>query len=249
MGKIARNIILLLLALVIISGSVIGYFYFNKEEIVVTQLLKAVPTDAAIVVECKNASTFFNHLQTKSNVWNLLIQIPEIAEINSKVSWLDSLFIHSKDLNAVSAKGPLIVSVHLSGKKRYETLFIMNFGSFVTEDKVKAFLKSEFGDSIRISERNYNEAIMYNTQLPENAKIKNFSWAIPQGVFVFSESSLLVEDAIRQLKSDYSLLDKAGFRKVLETAGKNVDGNIYINHKAFSSLAAVQLASCSKSVS
>ena len=79
MGKIARNIILLLLALIIISGSVIGYFYYNKEEIVVTQLLKAVPTDAAIVVECKNANTFFKNLQTKSNVWNLLTQVPEIA--------------------------------------------------------------------------------------------------------------------------------------------------------------------------
>jgi hypothetical protein len=250
MGKVARNIIFLLLALIIISGSVISYFYFNKEEIVVTQLLKAVPTDAAIVVECKNASIFFNHLQTKSNVWNLLIQIPEIAEINSKVSWLDSLFIHSKELNAISAKGPLIVSIHLSGKKRYETLFIMNFGSSITEEKVKAFLKSEFGDSIKISERSYNEAIMYNTELPENAKIKNFSWAMPQGVFVFSESSLLVEDAIRQLKSDYSLLNIPGFKKVLETAGKNVDGNIYINHKAFSPFVAVQLANCyQKSVS
>ncbi|MBI5541596.1 MAG: DUF3352 domain-containing protein [Bacteroidia bacterium] len=250
MGKIVRNILLLLLALIIISGSVIGYFYYNKEEIVVTQLLKAVPTDAAIVVECKNATTFFNHLQTKSNVWNLLIQVTEINEINSKVSWLDSLFINSKELAAVSAKGPLIVSVHLSGKKRYETLFLMNFGSFITEEKIKTFLKTEFGDSIRINERNYNETIMYETILPDESKIKNFSWAISQGVFVFSESSLLVEDAIRQVQSDYSLLDKPGFRKVLETAGKNVDGNIYVNHKAFPGLVSVQLANCyQKSVS
>ena len=117
MGKVARNIILIFFSLIIISGSVIGYFYFNKEEIVITELLKVVPTDAALVIECKNAKTLFNHLQKQSNVWNLLVQVPEIAKINIQVTWLNSLFNHSNELNNVSAKGPLIISVHLSGKK------------------------------------------------------------------------------------------------------------------------------------
>jgi len=128
MNKIVRNIIFLLLALVIISGSVIGYFYFNKEEIVVTQLLKAVPTDAALVIECKNVNILFNNVQNKSNVWQLLTQVPEISKLNKQVSWLARLFSHSKELNTVSAKGPLIISVNLSGKKRYEVLYLMNFG-------------------------------------------------------------------------------------------------------------------------
>jgi len=242
MGKVARNIILIFFSLIIISGSVIGYFYFNKEEIVITELLKVVPTDAALVIECKNAKTLFNHLQKQSNVWNLLVQVPEIAKINTQVTWLNSLFNHSNELNNVSAKGPLIISVHLSGKKKYEILYVMNFGSFISEEKVKNFLQSEFGDSIHISERTYNDAIMYDTELPQNAQINHFCWAISKGVFVFSQSSLLVEDAIRQIQSDYSLLNKPGFRRVLETSGKNVDGNIYINYSAFPNLVAVQLA-------
>ncbi len=242
MNKIVRNIIFLLLALIVISGSVIGYFYFNKEEIVVTQLLKAVPTDAALVIECKNANVLFDNLQKKSNIWQLLTQVPEISKLNKQVLWLNSLFVHSKELTAVSAKGPLIISVHLSGKKRYEVLYLMNFGSFISEEKVNAFLKSEFGDSITISERSYNNVQLHETKLPENCNINHFYWGMPNGVFVFSESSALVEAAILQLQSNYTLLNNPGFRKVQETSGKNVDGDIYINNKIFPKLTAFQLA-------
>ncbi len=242
MNKIVRNIIILFLFLIVVSGAVIGYFYFNKEEVVVTQLLKAVPTDAALVIECKNAKTLFENLQKKSNVWNLLIQVPEILEINKQVSWLNSLFVHSKELSIISTKGPLIISVHLTGKKRYESLYVMNFGSDINEDKVVDFLKSQFGDSIKLGERSYNNMQLYETNLSDSCIINHFYWSMPKGVFVFSESSILVEEAILQLQSDYTLLNNPGFRKVQETSGKNVDGNIYINNKIAPKLLSYQLS-------
>ncbi len=236
MGRIVRNIIILFLTSVIIAGSVIGYFYYNKKEIVVTQLLKGVPTDAALILECKNAHSFFSHLKKGSNVWTLLARVKEFADLNQQINWLDSVIVGNKELLDISNKGPLIISFHKSGKRDFEILYLMNFGSFVTEEKIKSFIKSEFGDSIIFSERTYNETTLFDTKLPGEANPVHFCWAMPKGVFIISESSLIVEDAIRQLQSDYSLLNKAGFRKVLETSGKNVDGNIYIQHTMFPGL-------------
>ena len=233
MGKIARNIIILLFTTIIIAGSVIGYFYYNKKEIVITQLLKGVPTDAALIFECKNTHSFFTHLKEGTNVWSLLTQVEEFENLNLQINWLDSIIVKNKELLDVVNRGPLIVSLHKSGKKSFQVLYLINFGSFITEEKVKSFFIQEFGDSTSFSERIYNETTLYETKTDKGNAGSSVHWAMPKGVFIISESSLIVEDAIRQLESDYSLLDNVGFRKVLETSGKNVDANIYIQHNLF----------------
>ena len=50
---------------------------------------------------------------------------------------------------------------------------------------------------------------------------------------------MLVEDAIRQLNSGNSLIDKtknAAFAKVHATSGENADANVYINYQMFPKL-------------
>lgn len=250
MGKIVRNIILLFLVTVIISGAVIGYFWFSKKEIKISQILKAVPMDASLVFECKNTSAFIGQLQAQSNVWQLLATVPEISSFNNNLLWLDSLIKHNPRLNAVSNLGPLIISVHPTGKNSFEFLYLANFGSYINDEDLNNFLKKEIADTINIRERHYNDNIIYSVRFTGNTGTQEFFWALSSGIFILSGSSILIEDAIRQISSDYSFLNDANFNKVLGTSGKNVDANIYINSESiFSFVSTFFSVQTAKSVS
>ena len=52
----------------------------------------------------------------------------------------------------------------------------------------------------------------------------------------FSFSTVLVEDVIRQLKNETSLLSDSTFTQVIRTSGQSSDGNVFINNTYFSKI-------------
>ena len=63
-------------------------------------------------------------------------------------------------------------------------------------------------------------------------------FAFDKSIFAISHSSLLIEDVIRQLKSNTSLLNDQAFNTILSTTGEVPDGNIFINHQRLPKLLA-----------
>ncbi|MFQ5335586.1 MAG: DUF3352 domain-containing protein, partial [Flavobacteriales bacterium] len=67
---------------------------------------------------------------------------------------------------------------------------------------------------------------------------KQFFYAVEDGLFISGYSSLIVEDAIRQLHSGRSVMSDDSFMKAYRTAGHQVDLRLYIRHDALPKLVA-----------
>ena len=83
------------------------------------------------------------------------------------------------------------------------------------------------------TERDYDGVSISTIHPPEKDSL---SYAFLNGIIMMSCKQNLVEDAIRQLKSGGSIAKDKNFSKVINTAGKNVDANLYVNYKVFPGL-------------
>ncbi len=237
MVKWLRISIIAVLFISLIAG---GIYYYNQHryqnEIEISDIYKYIPTDAALIIESKNISNLNTALNHSSKPWSLLINLKEIQEVNKQISYIDSIMKFHPLFKFNSNKGPVLLSFHPSGKKELNLLLIVNFGNNSNESNAKSIIQDLYHQHATITEKTYNDETIYSVVGDENNVISRFCFYFKNGFFIASPSSLMIEAVIRQIKSNYSLLNDASFAKVVKTSGHNVEGNIFINHKLFPQL-------------
>ncbi|NSW45003.1 MAG: DUF3352 domain-containing protein [Bacteroidales bacterium] len=227
--------------LIFLIGIVVGgiYYYQNsfiEKEVMVSDIYKYIPTDAALIIEAKNISNLNTALNHSSKPWSLLKNIKEIERLNQQINYFDSVVKYHPLFKYNSTKGPVLLSFHPSGKKDFNTLLIVNFGSNTSEATAQSVVQDLYGHPITINEKTYNDQVIFSVIANPNDVISSFHFCFIHGLFIASNSSLMVEEVLRQHQSQYSLFDNPSFKKVVKTAGQNVEANLFINHKLFNKL-------------
>ncbi len=235
MAKWLRISMAIVIFLLLAGGGAYYYYknYMNKKEIIVSDIYKYVPVDAAIILESKNPSELYQHLNENCKPWSLLINVKEISNIHAYLHFFDSLLTHQPFLKTNINKGPALLSFHPFGKNDYETVFIFNIGNKATSTTILDILKDIGHQNLTFTERIYSDETIYTVQSSNPVKLKQFYFCFMDGLFMASTSSLMVENIIRQAKGNFSLLNDKSFHKILVTSGQHVDANLFINHKLF----------------
>lgn len=236
---------------IIITGSVIviiaiaaffSYKFIKKVISPVSEAIYAVPIDAAFVFQTGNLYEVLRKTKHESDMWQELRNIPEILDLDRKIAFLDSLFrLNSKAKDIIKSRA-VIISGHLVGEERLEYLFVLALPSSAGIDDINPLINDQLVGKASVKIRNYNDVDIYDVQFSRNNNM-NFSYAVKQGMFLLSFSSIILETSIRQLDTQISLLNDKGYKKVQKTAGQNVDANIFINYKEFPKM---MLFSCNK---
>jgi len=237
MTKWIRIAIIVVMLAAFVAGGI--YFYkksFNQKEVVVSDIYKYIPTDAVLILEAKNISNLNAALNHSSKPWSLLKNIKEIENLNHQICYFDSVMKYHPLFKYNSAKGPVLLSFHPSGKKDFNTLLIVNMGSNASAVNARSLIQDLYHHPITINEKNYNEQTLYSVVANQNDVVSSFHFCFIQGLFIASNSSLMIEEVLRQQQSNYSLFDNSSFSKVVKTAGQNVEANLFINHKLFNKL-------------
>ncbi len=225
-----------LFALLIIAAIVFAYFYYQQLKSPASESFAAIPTDAALVIEIKKVSGLWEKiLQTDS--WASLSKQPVLSKISLQAQFLDSAMAANKDINALFQNKPLVISVHVSKSTDFDFLYLVNVPRFNQEGLVNGIIANLTGPQADIKKRNYNGAVIREVTLPGTGQ--TFAYTVSKGLFMGSKSSVLIEDAVRQLKSGTSLRNDKNFRRVYESAGKNVDAAIMVNYRNMGKLAGV----------
>ena len=230
-----KIIIIILSVIIIVVAATIYYFYYynKKEPTYYSTTINAVPLNASLIIECKNFHTLIKNLKNNNEMWKQLTKTSTVKNINNYLKYLDSLINSNTSLKSVLNNNPVFISIHPSGKDSFDNLFLLKLNSSFNETWVNSFFSEQLANKGTINERLYNNTKIYEVVLKNNDR---FYTSVSKGIFIFSFSSFLVEDAIRQLQTDLTLSTDKGFKKILNTSGKNVDANIYINYKAFPKL-------------
>ncbi|MEA3318044.1 MAG: hypothetical protein U9R54_08810, partial [Bacteroidota bacterium] len=226
--------VIILISLFIIS-LLTTVFYIRKRQLPNFELIKAVPTDAAIIIKTNNMFSIINKKMENNQIWTELLNIQDINALNKNLNHLDSLISENKDLYKTLKNRKTIISVHNIGKSQTKYLFFLKTKSIKENRSIKNFVLNQFKPNYTINQRQYNNSNIIELK---NTNNNNYYLAFTKGIVIFSKSEILIEDAIRQTESSDKLNNKPEFNKVAETAGENVSANIYINFKTFPKLIA-----------
>jgi hypothetical protein len=222
----------------LIAGSVavvsIGFLLFlflgKKDVGQRVDAAEAVPSSAIVFIEKIDYAFFSGELSGNNQLWDALRNQQIFVWFDSAAArWTDRLsrmpllFSRMQD-NALS------ISLHLQGKRKHATLFYVSLGDQLSHQEVDNEIRVMAGNGAEINTRKYEAVELTDVSFGSTQGSDRFSYAITNGLLIASESSILLEEAIRSLHSGGGVGSQEGFRIVAATAGKYVLGNLYLNY-------------------
>jgi len=228
-----KKILILIFVLLLGAVGFIGYnFYKNVKQPISSNAIIAVPQNAALLLKEKNITAFYKKIASTNIIWEELTNnTTTFRSIKQQAHFLDSV-LAINEISTVLSEKSMLMSMHLSGANSYDFVFYFSTLPNIDEKNVLTLLKSKL--KINPSARNYDGKNIYSIT-KNNEKL---FFAFDKSIFAISHSSLLIEDVIRQLKSNTSLLNDQAFNTILSTTGEVPDGNIFINHQRLPKLLA-----------
>ncbi len=221
---------------VLLAGLVIGFLWFRKSTRLTGDPLNAIPYDAAIIVKINNYTDLVKEISKENNVFTQLGSLPAFNEFRRHAGLIDSMLLKYPEARKIFTSAPAYISLQYSGRATIGSIHYFSLPGNIKAHQVNTFIKRVIGNSGTITPRKYEGETVYDLVLLNNNIEKNLSYTIVNDILMLSHSSILLEDALRQLNQTKSVKSDNGFIKILSTAGKNVDANIFINFKYFPQL-------------
>ncbi len=223
----SRKIITIVWVVILIGLLAFTYFYFSTlKNFKNNQTIKAVPTDASLIIQVQNPQDVINIILNDVNYRETLIPFANFTIFNQNLNSLQNDSVYNNGLVRSLLSKSLTISLHPLGKDNLCPLFTYALNNQAEENKILAFLDESKGHWI-IDKRKYNSSNIYSIKL-KGRQGQVFA-SMYRGFLMASSSSLLVENALRQLRAEFSLLEDPTFSKLFKTSGNNSDANIFIN--------------------
>lgn len=224
----------ILIAVGVLLFIAIGLQFLNKQEHKITNAIKAIPDDAAIIIQTNNFAALIQKLNGANVFKKEFSTVIKWEKFFGKLESLDSLLNSKHEIKSIFSDSELLLSGHLSARNTLDYLFVLSLKDEVSENNIRNYIAQAINDRADIMQRTYEGYDLYDLAFfNEEDKDLSFSYSVADGLFICSFSKILTEEAIRRLKSGISLVSDKGFNKLSQTVGKNVDANIFINYKYF----------------
>jgi len=228
-----KKILVTLLIVPIIGFAIYSYIHLKEIKTPVSPAINAIPTNAALILECREGKKFWQKLTVNNLTWKELVKGGYFSSLDEKIRFLDSLFKPGSPSYDLIKKETTYVSAHMAGAGTYDFLFYINLPVATKKEFLHELIKNASPASAVITDRIYDGITINEVKL--TAK-RSYYYLFSKGIFICSFSKLLAEDAVRQLNSTSSLMNDASFARVMESSGNKVDGNVFINYNFLSEI-------------
>ncbi|SMO60697.1 hypothetical protein SAMN06265379_103303 [Saccharicrinis carchari] len=223
----SRKIVTALWLLVLTGLLVFAYFHFSTlKNFKNNQTIKAVPTDASLILQIQNPKNLIGILLNDVKYMEALQAFAGFKVFNAHLNSLQNDSVFNTGLIRSLKSKALTISFHPLGKNNVCPLYTYALNNQAEENKILSFLDENTGGWI-IDKRKYNTSPIYAIKL-KGRQGQVFA-SFYRGILMASSSSILVENALRQLRTEFSLLEDTTFNKLFKTSGNNTDANIFIN--------------------
>lgn len=217
-------------------------FYKNIKQPLQTNTLIAIPQNASAIIQGKNFKDIVNKLMSSNIIWEELVANNiSFNNFNNQLKYVDSL-TNDKLLQQLIFNQPITASIHQIGANGFDAVYYFSTTSTIEELELMNHLKSITKSNPE--NRVYDEVNIYNFSINPTQKL---ALTYHKGIIAVSFSPILIEDVLRQLSADNSLLNDPSFLRVLNTSGESDFGNVFINLKSYSKIANSILSKNSKS--
>lgn len=224
---------------VLIVGGLLWFFHTKEARMPVTEGINAIPSDAAIIFESKQAKSAWKKLSQTNIMWEELLGTTAIAKLNTIGIRIDSVLQTSSEISQLLDEHSIYISAHKTGKYDYDFLIVFSLPDLTYKAAVEEFFREKLNDKKLAPTEKEIEGEKITTITSVNNTKLHFS--ITNGILLISCTPELIENSIHQLKKGNSLSSNKNFNKIVTASGKNVDANVYINYKRFPELMSSQL--------
>ncbi len=230
-----RKVLFWTVALILAGGLVYVFLELRRGSIQKVEVIQAVPTDAAMLINTHDLNGFIREEMARNRIWQELGDLKHVGQFQEDVDFLDSLLAANREVAGLYRGADLSFSLHLSGHKQLDYILYYAMQDKGSEKDILHFVQDKIPDRASISNRRYNEVRIYDVAFPGNKR--GFSFAFSHGLLLLSRSSILLEESIRQIELSQGVVDEPGFRDVARTAGRNVEGNLFLDYRTLPGIA------------
>ncbi len=223
-----KRVVFTIIVLIALTAGVFWFFYTEKINAPISNAINAIPENASIIIESKKASTVWKKISETNIVWEELLGIKAIKNINDDILSVDSLIQTNIAIQDVLKNQSLFFSFHKTEKKQFELLVSFSLPDLTYQSKADNFLKAI---------NNQKEIIFENYKSQKIGFLSNtgkfyFSWL--NGTIVLSKDKSLILKSIDQGATQKTILNNPNFQKIIRSAGKSVEASVFINYKELS---------------
>jgi hypothetical protein len=239
-----KKILITFLIVPIVGSAIYGYFYFKQVKTPLTPVLKAIPTDAVCITEAHDFTNTWKSFSTENAIWKELLSVEAFMELNHKINFFDSVFVHGEKVLNIDDNTKIYLSVHADTAKGVD--FILAFNIPLTAEKraVNEIIEQAIPVMYTKSDTLVAGIAVHQYSLRDG---KKFYYYLNNTVFVLSYSPDLIEKSARTLVANASLLQNKSFTRVLKTAGSESSANVFVNFKNLSGIMPQYLSDENKS--
>ena len=203
----------------------------QKENSKKNTALEAIPIDAAMIIETKNLAQSLKKI-SKNNLWNLLAKESFMGDSQKIILSIDSTL--SPFVSDLSSINPVFISIHSTGSLSFNWMAMTDTKNQEQKLKILEMGLNSFGS---IKSHPYSKAIVLEVLIEK----KLFFYTIHNGLLILSPAKVLIEDAIRQLKTKNNLNRDASFQELYQSSNKKEDFNLYLKCKNFDKISTTLL--------
>jgi len=200
-----RQIIVIIVGVALLLAAIFGAiltngYGLNKKK---QSPLLALPDNYIFYFYGEKIADEIKHLQA-SNLWKNISIYQGIAKFDTKIQDIDSTLKKYDEAYKYISNNPCLLSFHRTSKNRIDPLFVISSASRFDASRIKSMIKKDKNSKfIEYSFRNIN---IYSLQGNET-EIK-LAFAFCGGLFIMSNNSGLVEDAIREVFENKNPVNK-----------------------------------------
>ena len=197
--------------------------------------LLAIPQSAALILESDEIGEIWRDVSQTNIIWEELKATDFYFRLNEIGTQLDSLLISQAQLRQFLANKPAAISVHISGARDYSYLMSIQLSDNATDKDVREGMNQIF--KVNSTDQRLYDGVTYYSFQPLLFE-KKLHYYIHEGLLVISLSDILIEESIRAIEQDASVLTDRVFKDVRNTKGSSARGQLYINYKQFKAIVA-----------
>jgi len=217
---VGKRITIILVILLISALAIIGYFLQQGRKNLFTDPYRAIPTDACIVIETVDLTSFMNLLTTGKGLFGEVSKVKELEKFNVKLKYLTDL-LNKQNIKKLFNEGSAIISFHPKENGQISPLLSMPVPGEIRARHIKDMLGSSGIEGLIETKLNGN--LVIEVPFPDDSRKDTVYISLISGLMICSDSKTLVNEAVAQTGAAKDIRNVPGYTRVLQASGKNVD--------------------------
>lgn len=213
------------IALFVVIVASLGYYYFQRYTSLLSDPKTAIPGDAAIVLELTNPKQLLSKMHNAA-LWKMVTTDPAFKNFENILQKADSLISNDSRILEVWTQKKLLMSLHPSGNKSTDWLFLANIPAGMSPRYVTDWIENQLKND-PWNHREFEDVTISELDASEG---RQFSFAISKGILLCSRSSFVLENSIRHLKTGVPVMNTKAFEAIYLPIQRTGQVRAYLNY-------------------